>query len=463
MSQVQSTSGLSEGERQLRIVHCKEFATKSVDRDLVLRADGSLDVYAAIEKSGYVSFEISSEGVRVRAGQHVGLVPINSRLAIRVTPRIPLQNLTQMVTDLDLELRHVLALRHYGDSPTLAGWMTDALTDAFLSSLEGLRDRGVQRQYVQRQETSSFPHGRLRLTETARLWSRGEKHKAAVSWFERTPQSPFNQALKGALLLCLSQYSAPDLRSRATSRQRIRLINTALRAFEEVRLPSGHEMTALAESVRHTPIPTNLDHYRQPVVLASKLLLGLGIDLESDAGVELRTSLLVDMGDLFEKYIRVALQNASLEGNWPLEIRDGNLVDVKVAMYEKATPEDLLRAPDRLPPLKANSLSTAMTPDIVVNGFDDETVLVADVKNKLAGEMPKRDDVEQVVAYAVRYRVDKALIIYPKNSGHTQGLQAVGRVGSVSVFQYHFDLDTQDLEAGKAQFSESVRRLSLLN
>lgn len=445
----------------LRIVHLREFAAKNLERDLVLRADGSLDVYPHIETSGYVSFEISSEGVRVRAGQFVGVIPINGRLAIRVVPRIPLQHLTQMVSDLDLELRQVVAMRHYGDSLNRARWMTDALTDAFLDSLHGLRDRGIQREYLQRQDISAFPHGRIRLTETARLWARREKHKAAVTWFERSPQTPYNEVLKAAVIFCLGEYSNADIRGRADNRHRIRRLSAAMRTFEDVHVRNHHEIMSLATSVSRSPIPSTLDHYRRPLNLAEKLLLMRGLDLESSEGIEISTSMLVNMGDLFEKYIRTALQRACHEDQWPLTVLDGNLADVKVPMYAEAPPDDLLLAPTRPPPANADGLGTAMTPDLVLRSLDGDTMLVGDVKNKLAGEMPKRDDVEQVVAYAVRFGVDKALIVYPKNTVHTPGLQAVGKVGSVSIFQYHFDLDTEDVGASKTEFVESVRRLAL--
>lgn len=230
------------GETHLHIVHCREFSTKILERDLIVRIDGTLDVYKEIEKSGYLSFEISSEGVKVRAGQFVGLVPINARLAVLVAPRIPLQNLTRIVTQLGLDLRQVQALRHYGESPTLSSWMMDVLTDAFLHSLEGLRDKGIQRQYIQRRETSSFPRGRIRMSDTARLAAAGQRHRAAVSWFERTPQSPYNQILKAAVWLCLTEYSAPERRYLADNRRRVRLLSSALRIFENVVLPANHEV-----------------------------------------------------------------------------------------------------------------------------------------------------------------------------------------------------------------------------
>lgn len=449
-----------DGNKPWRIVTCKEFATSEVEPPRIVRADGSVDVFKEIEKSGYLSFEVSSKGVQVRAGQHVGLIPVNSRLAIRVTPRVPLQNLTRMVTDLNLDLQALSALRHYGDSPDLALWMTDVLTDALLESLDGLREQGIQRQYVRKSDTSSAPRGRISFAETARLWARGERHKAGFAWFERTPQSAYNEVLKAALLLCLKSYSDPAVRNAAGNRLRVRRIGAALHIFDEVEKPATQTIRTLAEQVRHSPVPATLDHYRAPLGLASRLLLGRGVDLESDEGEALRTSLLVDMGDLFEKYVRNALQEAAVMQNWPWSVLDGNLANAKLPMYLKASAEHIAIAPDRTPPAKAVGLANAMTPDILIKGTGGEILVVADVKNKPTKEMPKREDVEQVLAYAVRYGVNRALLIYPRSAGQESGLQAVGSIGSVTIFQYHYDLDAEDLDQSKDKFSAAVKRLA---
>ncbi len=452
-------AGYINGSKPWRIVTCKEFATSEVEPHRIVRVDGSVDVFKEIEKSGYLSFEVSSRGVQVRAGQFVGLIPVNSRLAIRVTPRIPLQNLTRMVTDLNLNLQALSALRYYGESPDLALWMTDVLTDAFIESVNGLREQGLERQYFRRNDASSTPRGRVSLAETARFWARGERHKAGFAWFERTPQSTYNEVLKAALLLCLSTYRDPAVRNSSGNRLRVSRLGAALHVFDEVQEPGAHKIRVLAEQVRRSPVPATLDHYRTPLGLASRLLLGRGIDLESDEGEALRTSLLVDMGDLFEKYVRKVLQEKVAQENWPWSVLDGNLASAKLPMYLEASPGDFALAPERTPPAKAGGLANSMTPDILIQGAGGVNLVVADVKNKPTKDMPKRDDVEQVLAYAVRYGVSRALLIYPKSAGQDTGLQAVGRIGYVSIFQYHYDLDTEDLDGSKALFSESVKRL----
>jgi len=76
--------------------------------------------------------------------------------------------------------------------------------------------------------------------------------------------------------------------------------------------------------------------------------------------------------------------------------------------------------------------------------------VVIDAKYKLD---VSRDDVNQVLGYALTYGTDTVALVLPRKSAAApRGLQLLGQVGGVSVYTYVFDLGSPDLEAEEQLF-----------
>lgn len=438
------------------ILRCTEFGDVLVPADRIM-AGGKLLVSNKI--TGYVSFNLTEDGVQARAKQFVGLVPINPRLMLHVLPRVPLANLTKIVSWLGMDTVSLVALRSYGDNETVDQWMVELLVDAYLQSLEGLRDKGMERLYVARQERGTFPKGRLNLSQTGRMWAAGRAPQISYSWYERTVQTTANEVLRAALEHGLHLLSLnPAYQMPRGSRARFRKLNAMLHTFQEVALSApaasyGHQAREYALET-----PPHLSHYRQPLAIARRLLNGGGVSLDRDGDVDLGTSLLINMGELFERLVRKAITvGLPRSGSW-FRVLDGNKDEkAQRLLYESADAKALAMAPHR--PEAIDSKKRRMTPDLVITNASGTCLLVADVKNKVAGPLPDRADVEQVLAYAVRFRVTEALLIYPRSPSLALGMQAVGRIGGVRVFQYHYDLEATDLMEEADRLGQALKLL----
>lgn len=100
------------------------------------------------------------------------------------------------------------------------------------------------------------------------------------------------------------------------------------------------------------------------------------------------------------------------------------------------------------------------TPDIVFRMPDGQVILVGEVKNTAkGGPLPERSEVNQAVSYAVRYRLDKALVVRPRTEGAEGGLFYAGQVGDVAVYDYKVDLSDADVHAVAGAFADAIAAL----
>jgi hypothetical protein len=77
----------------------------------------------------------------------------------------------------------------------------------------------------------------------------------------------------------------------------------------------------------------------------------------------------------------------------------------------------------------------------------------ASVKYKAA---PSREDVNQIVTYAVRYRVTKVLLICV--STNSEGvLERIGTISGIEILCYSFSLPAANLDAEEANLVSAIR------
>ena len=169
------------------------------------------------------------------------------------------------------------------------------------------------------------------------------------------------------------------------------------RAGVTLRLPAKHETKETGLSATHI----------RALRLASALVARHGVELPLGGTDIFLPSFLIDMESLFEEYvIRVLVQH---------------LPTHEVAGAEEATKSlfDDIDAP------MAN-------PDIVIyrNGA---ALSVGDVKYKLRYT---REDLNQVISYALSYDVGLAVLFLPALNEEDAGLTTIGRIKGIQVYQY---------------------------
>jgi 5-methylcytosine-specific restriction endonuclease McrBC regulatory subunit McrC len=180
------------------------------------------------------------------------------------------------------------------------------------------------------------------------------------------------------------------------------------------------------------------------VTLAKIVLSGAGIDLRSTGGRVSLPPMMISMEQAFEAYLRNVLSDGATE----LFVQDGNLappLGARANLFHDA-------------PACSRMRHTKSTPDIVVSPLKDPSKrLVIDVKYK---PDVSRDDLNQVLGYALTYRSSDVLLACPrKHSSAPVGLQLLGCVDAVRVFQYWVDLGVADIEREEQEFVEAIAHL----
>jgi hypothetical protein len=73
--------------------------------------------------------------------------------------------------------------------------------------------------------------------------------------------------------------------------------------------------------------------------------------------------------------------------------------------------------------------------------------------------LPKREDINQVLAYGFSYQAKAVLLVFPKSKRSRHGLSRMGRIRDVVVYEYVFDLAAQNIEAEEESFAETIGTL----
>ncbi|MGW5455819.1 McrC family protein [Nocardia sp. NPDC003979] len=438
-----------------KVITCKEYGPIDIGPEEILGPDGQLSLLPGVLNK-YVDAAFVGDGLRLSAKGVSGLIPLADRIAIQVRPRFPVRNLTHMVAVCGYVPTALSALRDYQATDRWNDWLLDVMADGLLAAMDTINLNGLLRTYYQRTETGSYPHGRINATASMlRFAARGVNHRAEYSWFERTADNAPNRCLKSAVASLHGQYAnAPQ---RTGVRERIARLSEQLRVLQDVTLE--HRPLSLEDpSVRGTlPLPEARSYYRPALELAVAILTGRGISLDASKGDLSLPTLLVKTEDLFEKFVRVSLQEA-LSAHQGLNVLDGNKDPGKVPLYEVLQDDEKAALPQHEEPPKAGRAHTA-NPDIVFRLSDGTHPVVADVKYSNVTGYADRSEVEQIVLYGHRYRSPVAMTIHPCRAGSKKGLFVAGRIGSTIVAQYRVDLGADDIELEMKEMAERISDL----
>jgi 5-methylcytosine-specific restriction enzyme subunit McrC len=435
----------------------KKFVVKTVDAieygsvDIpvaeLLDDKGHVDIHPDLVGRDFIDVRLKKKALQVFAGGYVGIIPLNSRLAIRVNARVPVANLTRILRIANFV---PLSLEQYGRDYVASPDEMPDLFEVYARSLaklvEPLRTFGLMRDYVRVSAASDVPRGRI--TMSASVTQRalmGLSARVETNWFERTVDTPANRCIKFALWLLAKRIGVKA--GRQGSRATLRKLNAAYGIFEGVRLDQRLPLSFLSDPLvsAKRQLPSSRSYYRDPLRLSAMVASGLDVALDR-VGADLKMMpLLINMDDVFESYMREVLRSSEPFSPDDLRILDGNRNEGRKLLF------------DREP-------SSHAQPDILVSHRDQRegrALVVADVKYKPAsGPRPDRADLNQVITYGATYRAPRVLVIQPRGpkSKHV-GLKFLGRISELQVFQYVFDLSASDLLTEEQSFAAAVASL----
>lgn|GEM_PF-1303882 len=420
-----------------QVIRASEYNEVAIPLELVVR-DGRLDIYSELTSSNVLRTYSKDGQLLLQAGGLVGYIPLNDRLAIEIEPRVPIGNLERMLLLAGSSAPVLLAnhLSRFTSSPVgLPNSLLDVLAGRLAALTEACWNEGLYAEYQRAVNVGHSPRGRLDLYATVqRRLKRNDRLATASEQFRRTHDVAPNRCLAAALERFYEVYSG--MRDRAGGRAMAARVHRARQLLGTV------STTTLSGFERHPLVldpsrfPASRPSYSAAVSLAKVVLSGEGIELRSRAGHITLPPMMIRMETVFESYLRAVLSDYG-----EMVTLDGN----------KAPPDGAKATLFHSAPRTSSHRRVRSTPDIVLRErTPSERRVVIDAKYKLD---VSRDDVNQVLGYALTYGTDTVALVLPRKSAAApRGLQLLGQVGGVSVYTYVFDLGSPDLEAEEQLF-----------
>lgn len=379
--------------------------------------DGEIDIFPEVQNQKY--FEIRFRGRRliVTAGKYVGFIPLNDRVVIYVQPKIPATNLVHLLA----VAGGVVALgreRQYQLVASTAPPLLEAMAGAFLAYLEEMEIAGLYKTYLNMSEAQSVLKGQIRFQESMQqFWSRGKRHLAVSSYFDLTANVPENQLLHFACRSLISHFLALGA-SPVTLRSLAQFEELFSRAGVILRLPGKQEIHEEGLPVSHI----------RALRLANALIARQGVELPLGGTDIFLPSFLIDMESLFEEYVGRVLSQ--------------HLPHLRVAVGGEGTKA-----------LFDDTPAPTASPDAILFSRN-AAVAVGDVKYK-----PRytREDLNQVISYALCYRVGIAVLFLPALTAEEAGLTKIGEIRGIAVYQSRLWLGSADLSAEARRMAVSLR------
>lgn len=406
------------------IFSAREREETAIPIDAVLR-DGRIDIFPDVQRRDFFDVRFTGDRLSITAGKFVGLIPLNERVTIQVVPKMPIANLLAMLSIANGDIVELDILqREYRTARLVPAPVASAIATAFLRALQAVEAAGLRKGYRRVVEAASILKGQLQIDHSLRsLWSRGITYSAVSAYSTLTSDVPENRLLRCAChALIRAHRKLGVLAGSAPTLARFDSLFAGAGVQLERRGSLRGDVNGIAE---RQPV------YRCALRLAHIILADYGVDL-SRAGDDVSlSSFLLDLETTFERYVRNVLARR-LDG---YEVMDGMKEGSKPLYDDRPEPR--------------------ASPDVVIRG-PDGGVLIAEVKYKSS---EKRDDIDQVLAYALSYRAPVVLLVLPAQSSGDRGVSHVGIVDGVRVLRFRFDLSADDLNSSEADLVACVASL----
>lgn len=364
-----------------------EWQTRILPGLLLTAADRPLAASLVGGDAGRLEFEELREGLRIRARSWVGVVRFHN-FEVRIVPKLAggQAGLVQMLT----LTSGLSALRRNRGQRYLAvaenAHLFDLLALLFAEACERIIQGGLLHDYVEREADLPVLRGRLIVGQQVRQHY-GRVDRLACRYDDHLTDIVENQILAVALSVCRSRVSQPSVRLNI---HRLHTLFTAVCTTNRL---------ADWKSVRATMHYHRLnEHYREAHELAWLLLDGMGIDDLLTGGQTRSFAFLLDMNQLFERFILRFVEHALAQ----------EIYRAQTQKRDRSVIWDLLR----------QRPYTHITPDILVQAENGRRLAV-DAKYKLYDERQlSTADIYQSFLYAYAYsdtnsQRPAALLLYP--------------------------------------------------
>jgi 5-methylcytosine-specific restriction enzyme subunit McrC len=397
--------------------------------DQILSATGSLDILPS--SRGYFDIDYRGNRLTLVAGRYIGLIPINNHVLIDVRPKMPIRSLLRL---LDIAGEEIGALnffeRGYREEPGVDRNVLDLMIKTLLNQMQSVEQDGLFKVYRRENRIGTY-RGKINFGRTLQSqWSRGKFLSAQFELFDYSRDNCLNRLLKYTLL-----FAGNFLKLRGRRSEDQKTLASFYDLFERVPLDSTLSFVSESERMlKHGEIPPLRGYYNDIVRTCLLILKNRSVSLDVLGTDVSLLSFVLNLEDVFEKYVRNILKRLASQLRPELRVLDGN------SQFESY--------------LFSDSRSIRIKPDIIIRR-DRNNLLLGDVKYK-----PKLSETDryQIISHALSLSAPKAVLIMPSFAGESSGLIRRGRVGDesgVEVFEYCLQLD-EALEHNEKKFATEI-------
>ena len=396
-----------------------------------LLVDGEIMLDERIADRGYLDVSIKGRRLSLRSTRFVGLIPLNSRISVRIAPKAKIGNLSQMIVRSG-EVPFVVPdfARGYKPRFEVNAKAEETYHASFLRAVQVISRRGLIKSYVTIPDPPNW-RGRFLVSETVNKFiSKGIRYSGAFDFKTLSANIPENIAIKEGLIAVnswLHKFKPKDQLCVSSGQ--------LLDAFAGVRRWDG-PIGKLMEEIpwRVNALPSHQAYYHEPLwtayVLLQKMLPDVGVD--GIDGLVSLGSMIVDVSKVFEAYARRVLEEAA--PSIGVRVSDGN------------------KSPSRF---FNDNPAFSVHPDIILRKHGN-VVAILDVKYKAN---PKESDRYEILSFLEATSARRAVFICPVTSP-TDISQYIGKtLGDREMSIIRINLAADDLASEEAKFVRNVKRV----
>jgi len=398
-----------------------------------LMVGGKIDVFPEVTGRGYFDIDFRRGSLVLIAKSYIGLIPLNERVSIHVTPRLPVDNVLYLVERSTKALQYLPGYyRTYDIERLRSGHAEGLFTTSLLRCLVDVKRSGLMRHYVSHERERGW-RGRLLLSPTInRFASKGIRFQQVRKETELSVDIQENQFIKDVLSHVIRYFAqstdgrSGDLLSRAGSLAQM---------FDGVSNVVGHrEELARQCLLSIKKLPGDHKAYERVLWLCYLITTRQGVSIESFGPARIET-MVINVGDVFEGYVRQLIRenvNEVLPGSL---LRDGNKYQVR---------------------LFAQGSDHKVKPDIFLEKAGHRPV-VLDAKYKPSLRAPDR---YEIIAFCEALQSKLAIFVSPSESGKGDSTFVGKTLGGIEMHEVRIDLSAEDMSLEERHFVTRLRTLT---
>jgi 5-methylcytosine-specific restriction enzyme subunit McrC len=419
----------------VKILLGTERSPIDVDISEIIREGGKLNILPQVKNYFSIDYKPRENKLSLAAKGYIGVIPVTTDLAIDIRPKFSIKNLTTMVSVAQGKF-HSLSYfsRQYNEKEKAPEVVYEFLVESLISELHTLYSEGIYKEYLRKSDVLPNIKGRLDTVNSIRkLWGHGKFHKAYSSFFEHSPDTPLNKLIKYTIHYCLTNLPSDFLNKLHIRNPLIQFY----KSFDAVNLPRGADFLEEAFNViKKEKVPLLRGYYINICEVCRLIITGTGIDFDNTGTALSLSSFVVDMENIFEKFLLNTTRDFKSILGEDILVLDGN-DEGKKRFFN--------------PP---GSATGDAKPDVIIKNSKG-VLLIADAKYK---HTTKIDDRYQVISHALSYSCNVAALILPSRNGKTylEKLGSIGHPRAVEVYEVYIDISAQDLK------TEQIKMVKLL-